>query len=84
MQAVISTRSCQRDGVFDTRFLTQTEQPLPHLHHVNSAATGSGNALSYIHRMGYHSRGVLFEQIKRGDILFAETSDVLFTPDTIP
>lgn len=77
-------KSCQKDGVSDTHFLDQAEQPLPNPQHLNSSATVSGMLyLKFMYRV-IAVEEFLFEQIKKDDILFSETSDVLFNFDTIP
>lgn len=65
MQVVLSMRSYQRDGVFDTRFLTQTEQPLPDPHHLNSPAAGSGMLYLKFRYWVITAEKFLFEQIKK-------------------
>lgn len=65
MQAVLSMKSYQRDGVFDTHFLTQTEQSLPNPHHLNSPAAGSGMLYLKCIYWVIPAEEFLFEQIKK-------------------
>lgn len=76
-------KSYQKDGVFDTRFLVREGEPLPNPQHLNPSATPSGVLhCKFTYRVIAVEEG-LFEQNKKDDILFAETSDVLFNFDTI-